>query len=145
MRRFHFGTRFTLHTMHSHDKHRAVTLDRWAIILSGVCLLHCLIVPFAVLLGPVLAQWLLNTETHVHWLLLALAMPISFWALRRGYLNHRSKLTLALGATGLSLMFLGVSHLPGPDLEAPLTVVGVSGVMIAHIRNTLATLRSHKS
>lgn len=130
--------------MHLHDKQKSVVLDRWAIVLSGICLLHCLVVPFAVVLGPVLAQWLLDTETRVHWFLLALAIPISFWALGRGYLNHRSSLTLTLGGMGLILMFLGVSHLAGDELEVPLTVIGVSGVMIAHIRNTLATLKSHK-
>ncbi|NKC00591.1 MAG: MerC family mercury resistance protein [Pseudomonadales bacterium] len=128
---------------HPQDKHKAVALDRWAIVLSGICLLHCLALPFAVLLGPVLGQWLLDTETNVHWLLLALALPISFWALRRGYKSHRSLVTLTSGSIGLLLMFLGVSHLAGELLEVPFTVVGVVAVMFAHIRNTIATLKHH--
>ena len=126
-----------------HNKHRAVALDSWAIVLSGICLLHCLALPFAVLLGPVLGQWLLDTETNLHWLLLAMALPLSFWALGRGYNSYKSLLTLTFGSVGLLMMFLGVSHLVGEAFEVPLTVIGVCAVMFAHIRNTLATLRQH--
>lgn len=110
-------------------------LDKGAVFLSGLCLLHCLALPFALLLGPWLGGWLLTTETEVHWLLLALALPISTLALWRGYRRHRSQLTVALGAAGLLLMFIGVAHVIGEGYEVLLTAVGVSAVLIAHLRN----------
>ena len=70
-------------------------LDRAAVLLSGLCLLHCLAVPFALVFGPLIGQWLTNSETEVHWLLLALAVPISAVALLRGYKRHHSPLTVA--------------------------------------------------
>ena len=112
-------------------------LDRAAVLLSGLCLLHCLAVPFAIIFGPLLSQWLVNSETQVHWLLLALALPISAVALARGYRRHHSVLTLLLGGVGLTLMFIGVSHVIGETWEVALTVVGVSSLLIAHIRNLL--------
>ena len=112
-------------------------MDRFAIILSGLCLLHCLAVPFSILLGPVLAGWLDETETSVHWLLLALALPVSVYALLRGYRSHRSILTLCLGGVGLGLMLLGVLHLFGEEYEILLTAVGVIALLAAHIRNLL--------
>ncbi len=121
-----------------------------AIFLSSLCLLHCLAIPFALLLGPVLSPWLTSTETQVHWGLLALAAPISVFALGNGFRRHRSHLTLWLGLVGLGFMLLAVTHLLGEQWEIALTVVGVIMVLIAHIRNTLAghdhnshTVRQH--
>ena len=112
-------------------------LDRAAVFLSGLCLLHCLAIPFALLLGPIASHWLTSNETQVHWILLALALPISVVALWRGYRRHGSQLTLALGMLGLLFMFVGVSHLLGESWEIALTVVGVSALLIAHVRNML--------
>ncbi len=114
-------------------------LDRVAIFLSSLCLLHCLAIPFALLLGPVLGHWLADTETSVHWILLALAIPISLVALWRGYKRHDNLSTLVLGCSGLALMFIGVSHLLGEAAEIALTVLGVLLLLAAHIRN----LRAH--
>ena len=119
-------------------------LDRFAVLLSGLCLLHCLAIPFALLLGPLLGQWLISSESQTHWLLLALAIPVSALALGRGYMRHRSQLTLALGVVGLMLMFLGVSHLIDEDWEVILTVIGVSGVLWAHIRNMARAAHNHE-
>lgn len=118
-------------------------LDRAAVVLSGLCLLHCLAVPFALVFGPMLGQWLLNRETEVHWLLLALALPISAIALGRGYSRHRSPLTLVLGGVGLVLMFVGASHFFGAQWEVLLTVIGVSTLMVAHVRNMLGAHGPH--
>ncbi len=113
-------------------------LDRAAIFLSGLCLAHCLVVPFALLLGPLASQWLTASETQVHWLLLALALPISGVALWRGYRRYGSPGNLTLGFFGLLLMFTGVSHVFGEQWEIPLTVIGVSMLLFAHVRNITA-------
>ena len=114
-------------------------LDQFAITMSGVCLVHCLAIPVSVLMLPALGEPLLGTETLVHWILLALAIPISMWALSVGYRRHRYAPSLAFGATGLMLMFLGVAHVFGHALELPLTIVGVLLVLVAHVQN----LRRH--
>ena len=72
-------------------------LDKAAVFLSGLCLLHCLAVPASLLLGPLLGNWLESTETEVHWILLGLALPISVLALQRGYKRHHKVATLWLG------------------------------------------------
>lgn len=118
-----------------------IAVDRFAIFLSGLCLLHCLALPFAALLGPSLGHWLLDTETDVHWFLLAVAVPVSLWALLRGFRVHAGLFNLGLGISGLCAMFLGASHLAGEQYEVSFTVIGVIAVMIAHIRNALAHLQ----
>ncbi|MEQ9452616.1 MAG: MerC domain-containing protein [Pseudomonadales bacterium] len=119
------------------------TLDQIAIFLSGLCLVHCLAVPVALVLGSVFSEWLVETETNVHWILLALAAPVSLWAFRRGFRDHPSYLTLGAGLVGLLLMLLGVSHVIGESWEIGLTVVGVTGVLYAHIRNAMARAHRH--
>ena len=113
-------------------------LDRAAVVLSGVCLVHCMAVPLSILMGPLLGQWLQTTETQVHWVLFGLAVPISAIALTRGYRRHHSLLTMMLGFAGLALMLIGVSHWFGEAWEVVLTVIGVTGLLIAHLRNLFA-------
>jgi hypothetical protein len=113
-------------------------LDRAAVFLSGLCLLHCLAIPFALMLGPLMGQWLVTSETRVHWILLALAVPISALALWRGFARHHNRLTVGLGAGGLLLMFIGVSHVLGENWEIALTVVGVCALLAAHVRNMMS-------
>ena len=97
--------------------------------LSGLCLVHCLAFPLAVLLAPTLANWLGATETMTHWILFGIALPISAVALTRGYQRLHSGLTLVLGYTGLALMLFAVSQrIFGSELEVLLTVIGVSAV-----------------
>jgi len=112
-------------------------LDRAAVFLSGLCLLHCLAIPFALLLGPLIGQWLVTSETRVHWILLAVAVPISALALWRGFARRHDRLTVTLGAGGLTLMFIGVSHLLGEAWEVALTVIGVCALLAAHVRNMM--------
>ncbi|MCZ6640498.1 MAG: MerC domain-containing protein [Gammaproteobacteria bacterium] len=116
-------------------------LDRAAIWLSGICLVHCLAIPFAVLALPVIGDHLLDSETMVHWLLLAPAVPVSIVSLWSGYRRHDYPIGLLIGACGLSLMFIGVSHLIDRSYEIPLTIAGATLVTIAHGLN-MRRLRS---
>ena len=105
--------------------------------LSGVCIAHCIALPLIVVIFPgvLLAQ---HSETTVHWLLLAIVLPISGLALWQGYRRHASRRAILLGTAGLALLTLGVLHVLGQSLEAPLTVVGVIALAIAHWLNLKA-------
>ena len=103
--------------------------------LSGLCLVHCLALPLAMLLAPTLSHWVEATETTTHWILFGIVIPISLVAFVQGYRRLRSNLTLLLGGLGLLLMLVAVSHVFGRELEVVLTVVGVTAVMFAHLRN----------
>tara|TARA_Y100000022_G_scaffold53913_1_gene45796 strand:- start:14 stop:424 length:411 start_codon:yes stop_codon:yes gene_type:complete len=118
-------------------------LDRAAMWLSGLCLVHCLALPLAVLLTPTLSQWLEATETTTHWILFGIAIPISVIALVQGYRRLRSVKTLLLGGIGLLLMLVAVSHVFGREMEVLLTVIGVTAVLFAHLRNLLGHQALH--
>ena len=118
-------------------------LDRAAMWLSGLCLVHCLALPLAVLLTPTLSQWLEATETTTHWILFGIAIPISVIALVQGYRRLRSVKTLLLGGIGLLLMLVAVCHVFGREMEVLLTVIGVTAVLFAHLRNLLGHQALH--
>ena len=110
-------------------------LDRLAIGLSALCLVHCLALPVALLFVPALEAVVLGTESPFHWVLLGLALPVSGYALWHGYRHHGYRNPLLLGAAGLLVMLLAVAHVLSERLETPLTVVGVLALLAAHLGN----------
>jgi hypothetical protein len=109
--------------------------DLIGLVLSGSCLLHCLLLPVAVVAAPSLAVWLGETETSVHWLLFAVALLVSGWALLAGLRRHGAWLVVLVGAAGLLVMAVAAAHLFGRGMEVALTLVGASIVALAHVVN----------
>ena len=119
-------------------------LDRTGLLLSGACLVHCAVLPLSVLVLPSLGGVLFDHSSLLHWVLLALAIPVSGYALLRGYREHGERRSLAVGIVGLVIMGLGVSHLLAEELEIPLTLSGAAIVAAAHLMNIrLLSKREH--
>lgn len=110
-------------------------LDRWAIGLSALCLVHCLAIPLTLLALPLFAHELISHQSLVHWLFLVLALPISAFALYTGYRRHRNRSVVVAGVIGISTMFVGVAHLAGVELELPLSTAGALCLVYAHVQN----------
>ena len=81
--------------MHQHALSTS-RLDRLAMSLSGLCVVHC--VATAVLLGLVASAGGLLGKPIVHEVGLSLAMIIGAFALGRGYVEHGFMLPAAVGA-----------------------------------------------
>ena len=110
-------------------------LDRMAIGLSGLCLVHCLATSVALALlasaGSMLgADW-------IHEIGLGLAMIMGAIALGRGVLEHGYSMPSAVGGLGLGVM-AGALSLPHNGSEALYTVVGVGILALGHRLNYLA-------
>ena len=112
-------------------------LDAIAVVLSGVCMLHCLALPLLLTISPILNVTLLS-ETVFHVLLLVFILPTSVIALTIGCRSHKDKITLVLGALGLSILtitaFFG-HQLVGLTGERILTSFGGLILASAHIQN----------
>ena len=112
--------------------------------ISIICLVHCLALPLVVTLAPLLAAgFSLDDHSLLHWLMLGLAVPLSALGLWLGMRRHGDWRLIVLGAVGIALMFVGVSHLLGDGLEAPLTLLGVSLVLCTHLLNWRLSRRLH--
>ena len=112
-------------------------LDAIAVVLSGVCMLHCLALPLLLTISPILNVTLLS-ETVFHVLLLVFILPTSVIAFTIGCRSHKDKITLVLGALGLSILtitaFFG-HQLVGLTGERILTSFGGLILASAHIQN----------
>jgi hypothetical protein len=117
----------------------ASLLDRIAIGLSGVCLLHCMASFVLLSLFALSGGWL---DHRVHVIGLALAMPLAAVALWRGWRRHGRLGIGALGASGLSVMGLSLMVSHGQSGEMLVSMLGVSLLALAHWRN-LRALRTH--
>ena len=111
-------------------------LDRIAMGLSGLCLVHC--VGTAILLGLLASAGGFLGSPIVHEVGLTLAMLIGSFALGRGILEHGFMMPSAIGALGLGVM-AGALSLPEGGHEPIYTVAGVMILALGHRLNVMAT------
>ena len=109
-------------------------LDRIAMGLSGLCVIHCVVT--AALLGLVASAGALGSPL-IHEVGLSLAMLIGAYALGRGLLEHGFLMPAAIGALGLGVM-AGALSLPEGGHEALYTITGVTIVALGHRLNFIA-------
>lgn len=117
-------------------------LDRVAVVLSGLCLLHCLALPIVIVSLPFVAQF---AETHWHTPMLLIAVPVSTVAIVIGYRRHGNRLIVAAGALGLGLLIFGatIAHAHyGVVADRVLTVGGSLLLATVHWQNS-RRLRLH--
>ena len=111
-------------------------LDRAAIALSGLCVLHCLSMPLLLVLVPFAAQL---TGDHFHLQMLVLVVPASSIALGLGFRRHRRAEVVAAGLAGMLLLFVGATwaHTEiGIVADRVMTIIGSSVLAVAHFYNS---------
>lgn len=110
-------------------------LDRMAIGLSGLCLVHCLAT--SVLLALLASAGSMLGAAWIHEVGLGLAMVMGAIALGRGILEHGYTMPSAVGGLGLGVM-AGALTLPHDGTEALYTVAGVAILALGHRLNHIA-------
>jgi hypothetical protein len=114
---------------------RPAVLDQVAVALSGLCLLHCLLLPFLLAALPFLGQF---GDDHLHAEMLLVVIPVSLIALAFGYLRHRHTGVVISGIAGLVIMTIGgtIAHdVYGLLADRTLTVIGSLTLAFTHYRN----------
>lgn len=110
-------------------------LDRVAIGLSGLCVVHCLAGFMLISLFAVGGDWL---DHRVHVVGLALALPLAALAFWRGWQRHRQAGICLLGIAGLAVMLASLSVTHGELAEMLVSLAGVGLLALAHWRNMKA-------
>ena len=114
-----------------------LTTDKAAMSLSFLCVAHCFFAPSFIILSSAFASFTVDNE-FVHKFILFVAVPISTYALYKGYENHKDFSYIPLGAFGLFTLImavlLGESSL-GEFGEKGLTLIGSIFVAFAHLKN----------
>ncbi len=116
---------------------RHAKADAFGIVLSAVCMLHCLMLPALVAYGVGGLFVGLDTEwTHIF--LLAIIVPLSGIAFIGGWIRHRRASVLALGVTGVVLLAIAAFVLHpfyGKTADVIVTTLGGAMLVVAHWRN----------
>ncbi len=112
-------------------------MDTAAVILSGVCMVHCLALPVALTILPIVNVTLMDDRTF-HLIMMVFILTVSVVALSNGCRQHKDKLTLLLGCVGL--LVLTTTALFGHALlglfgERIVTSIGGLILAAAHIQN----------
>jgi len=110
-------------------------LDRIAMGLSGLCLVHC--VATAILLGLLASAGGFLGQPIIHEVGLTLAMIIGAVALGRGVREHGFVLPAAVGMSGLFVMAYAMT-LHETGLEPVFTMAGVMMLALGHRLNIMA-------
>lgn len=110
-------------------------LDRMAIGLSGLCIVHCLAT--TILLALVASAGGFIGAPWIHEVGLSLAMVMGAVALGKGIFDHGYTLPAAVGGLGLGVM-AGALTLPHDGSEAVYTMLGVAILALGHRLNHIA-------
>lgn len=130
--------------------------DRFAIMLSGICAIHCILLPIAVSAMPLFVASI-DHDHHLHdfvfhQAILLFILPVSIIALYTGFRSHQQIMPIAIASIGL-LFLVSValfaekmieSGIMQHEGETILTVIGGVTHAVGHILNVLATRRLHK-
>lgn len=120
-----------IHQALSHGK-----FDRIAVMLSGLCAVHCF--ASAVLLGLLASAGGFLENPLIHETGLVLAIMFGVVALGFGIIKHGFMMPAAIGALGLGVM-AGALSLPHGFQESVYTILGVAILALGHDLNHRAS------
>lgn len=112
--------------------------DRAGIVLSALCLIHCLGAPLAILYLPALGLLLAPAEDGVHAVLATIVPITALLAFVPGYRRHRNPRILYAAGAGVGAIVAAAFLLPekaGTSAEALITAFGGVLLIAAHLRN----------
>ena len=133
-----------------------IHFDRIAIILSGICAIHCILLPVIATLIPLFAITIQHGhQLHEFWFhqfILVFILPVSIIGLITGFRSHRQWLPIVIAIIGLLILlsnalfagYLISNHIIPHEGEMILTITGGVIHSIGHILNLLATRKLHK-
>ncbi len=118
--------------------------DRFGIGLSGLCAVHCLLMPLAL---AMLSLWpvAFDPDAWLHPIFAALLIPPTLMAIRLAVRHrHARHISLLLGG-GLILVLAAmvIGEVAGAMSEAAVTVLGSSLLITGHWRNKRACSPAH--
>jgi len=114
--------------------------DRLAVLLSGLCLVHCVsTIAFVAILSSAAGLLL---DPLIHEIGLGVAIALGLFTLGRGVMDHGYIMPVAVGSLGLGMMMgaITIGHEGGHGSQEILyTMLGVGMLALAHDLNYRAT------
>ncbi len=114
--------------------------DRLAVLLSGLCLVHC--VSTIAIVAVLSSAGGMLLDPLIHEIGLGIAIAIGLYSLGRGVMDHGYIMPVAIGSLGLGMMMgaISIGHDGGHgSAEVFYTMLGVGLLALAHDLNYRAT------
>lgn len=131
------------HPHHNSDE-KTVVKSKWldfaSMGLSGLCVIHCLALPFIVAFLPVISVF--TDNDWVHPILVMLAAPLSLWAIIASNAWRKWRVS-ALIAAGLAMLGLAAFVDAFQPIEVAMSVIGASCIAAAHLLNYITNRALH--
>lgn len=127
-------------SLRSAAQRRANLIEGTAVSASLLCLVHCLALPFLLLLLPGVLGLFARSEAF-HFVALALIVPAALCAFWLGYRRHRASRPALFGLGGIGCLIIALLPSVGEGAELWLTVAGSLLLVTGHTINW--RLRSH--
>lgn len=112
-------------------------LDFLAVAISGLCAVHCLLLPVVLIAFPILGVGILSDEMF-HQLLLWAVLPTSVLAVVLARFGHPDVWVVVLVTLGLATLTLGALWAhdnAAPWVDKALSLSGGAVLAIGHLRN----------
>jgi hypothetical protein len=111
-------------------------MDIAGVFASTICTVHCLLMPFVLLVLPVLAGHLLHHD-YVHVGLAGFVLTFCLMAYIPGYLKHHDRRLVIAGVVGMTLVFFAtfVARAWGEVTEAVIITAGNTVIIFGHLLN----------
>jgi Na+/citrate or Na+/malate symporter len=104
-------------------------------VLSSLCVAHCILTPILLIALPLMGAFLRNELFHQ--IMLVILVPTAAYAFITGVRQHRNRWVVALGALGVILIALGAFE-PETSVwgaSTILTILGSASLVTAHLIN----------
>lgn len=134
-----FSTR-TLKQSYSHESHLMKTtlaLDRGGVLISSLCLIHCLFLPLFGTFVPLLGVW--SEIEWIHKTFVLMAFPL---CLNLIFQSRKTQIRIP-AILGFSLLFSGAFVHALHDFEVMTTVIGAISLSFAHLQNIHSARHRH--
>ena len=111
-------------------------MDIAGVFASTLCAVHCLLLPFVLVLLPVLAEHLMHYD-FVHVGLAGFVLTFCLMAYVPGYLKHRDRRLVWIGVIGITLVFFAtfIARYWGEAAEGGIITLGNLFIIFGHLHN----------
>ncbi|MEX0780741.1 MAG: MerC domain-containing protein [Balneolales bacterium] len=94
-----------------HTNNRRKLFSNLSIVFSSVCVLHCMMTPFLILLLPALSEFFSET---IELILVMAIVPLSLTGFLPNWIRHKNYFLLLLFISGLAIVILSQLYIHAP-------------------------------
>lgn len=113
--------------------------DLVGVLISGICLVHCLIGPVLLLLGVASLGHIHTDEQQFHFLLLIPILLVAAWSIPSGLKKHHKTTPAIIAVVGIVFLVVGLLVI---EWSLICSIIGSLCLLVAHLLNRSITSKT---